>query len=414
MDKGTKGMENQKIAAAVMGYGTIGSGVVEILEKNRDVVAKSAGREIEVKYVLDLREFPGTPVEHKIIHDIKVIEEDPEVRIVVETMGGVHPAYEFVKGCLLAGKHVVTSNKALVAACGTELLKIAREKQVNFLFEASTGGGIPIIRTMYRSLSGEKIEEITGILNGTTNYILTKMDRYGETFEHALKEAQDLGYAERNPEADVEGYDTCRKIAILTAMATGKEVNFEDIYTEGITKITDIDFKYAEKLGMSVKLFGSSRIEGETVTAFVAPVMIGADNPLYGVNDVYNGILVKGNMLGVSMYVGSGAGKLPTASAVVADMIEAAVYSEENIPLGWTEEKQAIEPISSGTFRYFLRIDTAGLSGKDEICQQFQAEKIIEIPGLAEMGILTKSMTEAEFNKKKECVSGIISVIRAE
>ena len=164
----------------------------------------------------------------------------------METMGGVHPAYEFVKNCLLAGKHVVTSNKALVAACGTELLEIAREKQVNFLFEASTGGGIPIIRTLYRSLSGERIEEITGILNGTTNYILTKMDRYGETFEDALKEAQDLGYAERNPEADVEGYDTCRKIAILTAMATGKEVDFEDIYTEGITKITDIDFRYAE------------------------------------------------------------------------------------------------------------------------------------------------------------------------
>lgn len=409
-----KGMETKKIAAAVMGYGTIGSGVVEVLEKNRDVVAKSAGKEIEVKYVLDLREFAGTSVEHKIIHDINVIAEDPEVRIVVETMGGVHPAYEFVKNCLLAGKHVVTSNKALVAACGTELLEIAREKQVNFLFEASTGGGIPIIRTLYRSLSGERIEEITGILNGTTNYILTKMDRYGETFEDALKEAQDLGYAERNPEADVEGYDTCRKIAILTAMATGKEVDFEDIYTEGITKITDIDFKYAEKLGMSVKLFGSSRIEGDRVTAFVAPVMIGPDNPLYGVNDVYNGILVKGNMLGTSMYFGSGAGKLPTASAVVADMIEAAVYSEENIPLGWTGEKQDIEPISSGTFRYFVRIDGTALPETEKLCQLLQAEKRIEIPGLPEVGILTSPMTEAEFNQKKECISGIISIIRAE
>lgn len=409
-----KGMETKKIAAAVMGYGTIGSGVVEVLEKNRDVVAKSAGKEIEVKYVLDLREFAGTSVEHKIIHDINVIAEDPEVRIVVETMGGVHPAYEFVKNCLLAGKHVVTSNKALVAACGTELLEIAREKQVNFLFEASTGGGIPIIRTLYRSLSGERIEEITGILNGTTNYILTKMDRYGETFEDALKEAQDLGYAERNPEADVEGYDTCRKIAILTAMATGKEVDFEDIYTEGITKITDIDFKYAEKLGMSVKLLGSSRIEGDRVTAFVAPVMIGPDNPLYGVNDVYNGILVKGNMLGTSMYFGSGAGKLPTASAVVADMIEAAVYSEENIPLGWTGEKQDIEPISSGTFRYFVRIDGTALPETEKLCQLLQAEKRIEIPGLPEVGILTSPMTEAEFNQKKECISGIISIIRAE
>ena len=275
----TEAKENEKIAAAVMGYGTIGSGVVEVLEENRDIIAKKTGKEIEVKYILDLREFPGTPVENKIVHDIAAITGDPEVKIVVEAMGGVHPAYEFTRACLMAGKHVATSNKALVAACGTELLQIARKKQVNFLFEASTGGGIPVIRTMYRSLAGEKIEEITGILNGTTNYILTKMDRCGQTFESALKEAQDLGYAERNPEADVEGHDTCRKIAILTAMATGKEVNYEDIPTEGITKITDVDFKYAEKLGRSVKLFGSSRIEGDKVTAFVAPVMVGPEHP---------------------------------------------------------------------------------------------------------------------------------------
>lgn len=410
----TEAKQNKKIAAAVMGYGTIGSGVVEILEENRDVIAKKVGKEIEAKYILDLREFPGTPVENKIVHDIAAITEDPEVEIVVEAMGGVHPAYEFAKACLTAGKHVVTSNKALVAACGTELLQIARKKQVNFLFEASTGGGIPVIRTMYRSLSGERIEEITGILNGTTNYILTKMDRCGQTFENALKEAQDLGYAERNPEADVEGHDTCRKIAILTAMATGKEVNYEDIYTEGITKITDVDFKYAEKLGRSVKLFGSSRMEGDKVTAFVAPVMIGPEHPLYAVNDVYNGIVIKGNMLGTSMYFGSGAGKLPTASAVVADMMEAAIYSKENIPLGWTEEKQEIEPLENTSFRYFLRVSGNSQSQKEQVLKIFPDGEIIELSGCPEFGVLTPKMTGAEFNQKKTAVSDIIGLIRAE
>lgn len=410
----TEAKQNEKVVAAVMGYGTIGSGVVEVLEENRDIIAKKVGKEIEVKYILDLREFPGTPVENKIVHDIAAITEDPAVKIVVETMGGVHPAYEFAKASLMAGKHVITSNKALVAACGTELLQIAREKQVNFLFEASTGGGIPVIRTMYRSLAGEKIEEITGILNGTTNYILTKMDRCGQTFESALKEAQDLGYAERNPEADVEGHDTCRKIAILTAMATGKEVNYEDIPTEGITKITDVDFKYAEKMGRSVKLFGSSRIDGNKVTAFVAPVMIGPEHPLYAVNDVYNGIVVKGNMLGTSMYFGSGAGKLPTASAVVADMMEAAIYSEENIPLGWTEEKQEIEALENASFRYFLRVSGNLQSRKEQVLEVFPDGEIIEVSGYSEFGVLTSKMSEAEFNKKKAAISDIIGLIRAE
>ena len=245
--------------AAVMGYGTIGSGVVEILMENRDQVAKAAGEEIEVKYILDLRDFPDSPVADRIVHDFKQIEEDEEIRLVVETMGGLNPAYPFVKACLMAGKHVATSNKALVAAYGTELLAIAREKNVNFFFEASVGGGIPIIRPLYRCLRGERIEEITGILNGTTNYILTKMEREGAAFEAVLREAQNLGYAERNPEADVEGHDTCRKIAILTAMATGRQVDFEEIYTEGITSITDTDFQYAKKMGTLIKLFGTSR-----------------------------------------------------------------------------------------------------------------------------------------------------------
>ena len=327
------------IKAAIMGYGTIGSGVAEILEENRDVIREKAGQEIRLKYVLDLRDFPDSPVADKIIHDFKQIEEDEEIRIVVEAMGGLNPAYPFVKACLLAGKHVATSNKALVAAHGTELLEIARQKRVNFFFEASVGGGIPIIRPLYRCLEGERIEEITGILNGTTNFILTKMDEEGETFEAALKEAQSRGYAERNPEADVEGYDTCRKIAILTAMAAGREVHFEDIYTEGITRITDTDFKYAKRMGTSIKLFGTSRIHDGRASAFVAPMMIDKANPLYSVNDVFNGILVKGNMLGPAMFYGSGAGKLPTASAVIADMIEAAQNLDSHVPMGWSESR---------------------------------------------------------------------------
>ena len=385
------------IKTAIMGYGTIGSGVAEVLEQNKDVIAKQVGQEVELKYVLDLREFPDSPVADRIVHDFKVIEQDEEVRIVVEAMGGLNPAYPFVKACLLAGKHVATSNKALVAAYGTELLAIAREKGVNFLFEASVGGGIPIIRPMYRCLMGERIEEITGILNGTTNFILTKMDKEGESFENALKEAKNLGYAERNPEADVEGHDTCRKIAILTAMATGREVDYEDIYTEGITRITDIDFKYAEKMGTSIKLFGTSRIKDGKVNAFVAPVMIQKNNPLYSVNDVFNGIMVKGNMLGVSMFYGSGAGKLPTASAVVADIIEAAQNLDHNLAIGWSGEKQAIESMDQARFRYFVRVAGSCRNKEQDVKRAFGKVEVVELYGMDEFAVLTSEMSEGEF-----------------
>ena len=386
------------IKTAVMGYGTIGSGVAEILDQNKAEVAKSAGQEVELKYVLDLRDFPDSPVADKIIHDFKIIEEDPEVQVVVETMGGLNPAYPFVKACLLAGKHVVTSNKALVAAYGTELLAIAKEKQVNFFFEASVGGGIPIIRPLYRCLMGERIEEITGILNGTTNYILTKMDKEGETFENALKEAQNLGYAERNPEADVEGHDTCRKIAILTSMATGKTVNYEDIYTEGITKITDIDFKYAEKMGTSIKLFGTSRIKDGKVSAYVAPVMISKNNPLYSVNDVFNGILVKGNMLGTSMFYGSGAGKLPTASAVIADIMEAVENADHNVPFGWSGERLTIADQKTSVHRYFVRVEGNGAELEQAAAAAFGGGRIVKLENLTdEFALLTGEMSEAAY-----------------
>ena len=399
---------------AVMGYGTIGSGVVEVLEKNREIIAKKAGDGVDVKYILDLREFPGTPIENKIVHDFSVIEKDPEVTMVIETMGGLNPAYPFVKASLQAGKHVATSNKALVAAHGTELLRIAKENHVNFLFEASVGGGIPIIRPLYTALAGEEIEEITGILNGTTNYILTKMDKAGETFEAALREAQDLGYAERNPEADVEGHDTCRKIAILTAMAAGHEVNYEHIYTEGITGITDVDFRYADALGTSVKLFGSSRIQDGHIHAFVAPVMVGKDHPLYSVNDVYNGILVKGNMLGTTMFYGSGAGKLPTASAVVADIIEALQNGGSHVEMGWDSQTLGISSIKGLSFRYFVRIKGIADKRLKEVEAIFGKVEVVELDHMDEFAVLTGVLTEEEYERKAKELPGIRQRIRAE
>ena len=402
------------INVAIMGYGTIGSGVAEILETNKEIIAKNVGQEVALKYVLDLRDFPGSPVEDKVVHDFSIIEKDPEVQIVVETMGGLNPSYPFVKACLLAGKHVATSNKALVAAYGTELLQIAREKEVNFFFEASVGGGIPIIRPLYRCLMGEKILNITGILNGTTNFILTKMDKEGWAFDAALKEAQRLGYAERNPEADVEGHDTCRKIAILTAMATGKEVNYEDIYTEGITGISDVDFRYAVKMGMSVKLFGSSSMgEDNLVKAYVAPIMIDRNHPLYMVSDVYNGIMVTGNMLGETMYYGSGAGKLPTASAVAADIIDAAKHVNRNVPMGWNRERQAIAPMEANEFRYFIR-----MAGQPEerlgSLMELDPEEAVTLEGMDEFAVVTRPMLEADFKELTAGLDGLIKFIRVE
>ena len=402
------------INVAIMGYGTIGSGVAEILETNKEIIAKNVGQEVALKYVLDLRDFPGSPVEDKVVHDFSIIEKDPEVQIVVETMGGLNPSYPFVKACLLAGKHVATSNKALVAAYGTELLQIAREKEVNFFFEASVGGGIPIIRPLYRCLMGEKILNITGILNGTTNFILTKMDKEGWAFDAALKEAQRLGYAERNTEADVEGHDTCRKIAILTAMATGKEVNYEDIYTEGITGISDVDFRYADKMGMSVKLFGSSSMgEDNLVKAYVAPIMIDRNHPLYMVSDVYNGIMVTGNMLGETMYYGSGAGKLPTASAVAADIIDAAKHVNRNVPMGWNSERQAIAPMEANEFRYFIR-----MAGQPEerlgSLMELDPEEAVTLEGMDEFAVVTRPMLEADFKELTAGLDGLIKFIRVE
>ena len=344
------------IKIAVLGYGTVGSGVVEVIRTNQEIINKRVRKELDIKYILDLREFPGSPVEHLIVHDFDQIVSDEEVKIVVEVMGGIEPAYTFVKKSLLAGKSVVTSNKALVAKHGAELLTIAKEKNINFLYEASVGGGIPIIRPLTSSLTGDVIEEITGILNGTTNYMMSKMYGEGADYDAVLKEAQAMGYAERDPSADVEGHDACRKIAILSSIISGKTVNFEDIYTEGITKITQDDISYAKAMGMKIKLLASCSRDGDKLCAIVAPHMVSKEHPLYNIEGVFNAIFVKGNMLGDSMFYGSGAGKLPTASAVVGDIVEAAKHPAESMMAVWDAETVELEEKSDTKKQFFVRI----------------------------------------------------------
>lgn len=397
------------IRIAVLGYGTVGSGVVKVIQTNAKIIAKRAGQEVEVKYVLDLRDFPDDPIQSKVVHDFNVILEDPEVDIVVETMGGTKPAYEFVKKSLLAGKSVCTSNKELVAAYGAELVHIAKSKTVNFLFEASVGGGIPIIRPLNQSLTADRIEQINGILNGTTNYILTKMAQEGSDFADVLKEAQELGYAEKDPTADVEGYDACRKIAILTSLAYGQQVDYEDIYTEGITKITAGDFKYAKALGAAIKIFGTSRKEGNKLYAMVAPQMIQADNPLYAVNDVFNAICVTGNMLGDVMFYGKGAGKEATASAVVSDVVDAVKHMNVNVMTIWEDEKQEVAPMDEMKNRFFVRI---GASEKAKAEDLFEEVTPVDGGIADEFGFLTGTMTEKEFNETISQFDTFITRIR--
>jgi homoserine dehydrogenase len=381
---------------AVMGYGTIGSGVVEVLDINREKITKRAGEPVEVKYVLDLRDFPGSPIEDKLIKDYKTIVNDPEVGVVVETMGGVEPAYTFVRAMLEAGKQVATSNKNLVAAKGAELIRIAREHGVNFQFEASVGGGIPIIRPLNKCLTADEIEQITGILNGTTNYMLTKMSEEGTEFSEALRDAQAKGYAEKDPTADVEGHDPCRKIAILTSLVCGKQVDFEDIHCEGITGITPDDIKYAKAMGRSIKLLATSRKVGDSYSCIVAPFMLPKNHPLCGVGDVFNGIFVHGNVLGDAMFYGSGAGKLPTASAVVADVVDMVKHQHTNIFIDWSEEKMNLLDYKDSKAEFFVRTSSYPAAVLDAFGHVNYVDADVE----GETAFTTDVMTEGEFEEK--------------
>lgn len=398
---------------AIMGYGTIGSGVFDVVNTNRDVIQKNLGEELQVKYVLDLRDFPGEPVEEVLIHDVNILLEDPEVDIVVETMGGLEPAFTFVRRALEAGKSVATSNKELVAKRGVELLALAREKKVNFFFGASVGGGIPIIRPMLRSLCADDIEEVTGILNGTTNYILTKMAQEGSSFGDALAEAQDNGFAERKPEADVEGFDACRKIAILSSIVLGRLVDFEDIYTEGITGITKEDFLYAAKLGWAIKLLAGSRKEGHHVYAMVAPALVKPGHPLFAVNDVFNGIMVHGNMVDDVMFYGRGAGSHATASAVVADVMDAARHLHENVYAGWSGEKQELSDIGSWEKQFLVRV-AGDASREKELAQAFGQGILVDAGVAGEVGYLTPVISERDFQEAAASLDGVKGRIRVQ
>ena len=399
------------IQIAVLGYGTIGSGVVEVLKVNKDSITKRVGDEIFVKYILDLREFPGDPMEDKIVHDYAVIQNDPEVAIVVEAMGGVEPAYTFAKQAIESGKHFATSNKALIAEKGAELIRLAKEHNVNCMFEASVGGGIPIIRPLKQCLEGNQIdviEEVSGILNGTTNYMMTKMSEKGSEFEDVLKDAQQKGYAEADPTADIEGHDACRKIAILTSLVCGQQVDFQDIHTEGITKITATDIKYAKALGRSIKLLASSYQTGDSYCALVAPFMLEPTHPLYNVNDVFNAVFVHGNVLGDAMFYGSGAGKLPTASAVVADIVEIAKHLDENIPVEWRKEKLELADYRQLKNKYFVRTT----ADKAAIEKVFGSVSYVRAEGVtgenafvtAEMDGFAYDKAEAELGEVLQCI----------
>lgn len=394
------------VEVAVLGYGTVGAGVVNVLMTNAASIEKKVGTSVHVKYVLDLRDFPGTPVEDIVTHDFNDILNDKDVDIVVETMGGLKPAYDFTKAALQAGKNVCTSNKELVAEHGVELCDIATKHSVNYMFEASCGGGIPIIRALNTSLMGEKIEKVSGILNGTTNYIMTSMYEQGSDFDSCLKEAQKLGYAELHPEADIEGHDAQRKIAILSSLAYGKHVDYKDVPTQGITNIDATDMEYAHKMGMKIKLLATSQVTEAGTWAMVSPNLVGQDNILFSVDDVLNAVFVQGNCLGPAMFYGSGAGSLPTASAVVGDVLDCAKNLHTTVKTDITAEKLTLLPVDDVENIFFVRVK----EGQDITPVFGEVEKVVVKEG--EYGFWTEAMKEKDFQAKVQQCPGFIKAIR--
>ena len=388
------------ISIALLGFGCVGSGTAEVLTENKKIIEARLGCEYQIKYVLDLREFPDSPFGNLVVHDFNTILNDSEVSVVAEMMGGSHPAYEFTKACLEAGKSVITSNKEVVAKYGVELGEIAARSGARYLFEASVGGGIPLIRPMTVDLASNRIKKINGILNGTTNYIITSMRDAGVSFADALSEAQRLGYAEANPEADIEGIDAARKAVILGAVATGKLVSPENIHREGITKITLSDVALARKLGYEIKLIGYVEDINGKLLCFVSPMAVPTSNPLARVDDVFNGVLINANMVGEVMFYGPGAGKLPTASAVVADIVDViAKRNTEATPLGWVAAGECdVADFASFSCRRMIVTNTAVEGG-------------VEADGL--YAYLSAPMTESEADALKASDSSVIAIYRA-
>ena len=404
------------VQIAVMGYGVVGSGVVEVFYKNRESIQRRAGCEMEIKRILDLREFPGSPYAEKFTKNFEDILQDDDIRVVVEVMGGVHPAFEFVQQCLQRGKSVATSNKELVATKGAELLKTAAENNVNFLFEASVGGGIPILRPLSQCLAANEIMEIDGILNGTTNYILTKMIKEQVSFADALQQAQQLGYAERDPSTDIEGADACRKVCILASLAFGKHVYPDSVYTEGITKISLDDVAYAADMDCVIKLIGRVRkLDGGRITATVYPAFISHDSQLATVDDVFNAVLVRGDAIGDVVFYGKGAGKLPTASAVVADVIDCVKHIGTRKLISW-EDCHATDYVvdyKTDTVSMYVCMQTQNRPALQEaVKQQFGAVRTLSRPNAPEdmFAFATGAMPEAQIDQKLTAISSLGSV----
>lgn len=401
---------------AVIGYGVVGSGTVELFEKNRAQIEKKVGSPIEIAYILDLKDFPDDPYADKLVKDFNVILHDPEVEVVAEVAGGATFAYSYTRALLEAGKSVVTSNKELVAKRGAELLAIAKEHNCNYLFEASVGGAIPIIRPIYKCLAGNTIEEITGILNGTTNFILTKMIREQLSFEEALKQAQENGYAEADPTADVEGEDACRKICILGSLAYGKHIAPEKVHCSGITRITMADVEYADVAGYVIKLIGSVRkTKSGKLAATVCPRLVQKKNLLSHVDDVYNAVCVKGDGLGDAVFYGRGAGKLPTASAVVGDMIDALRHKGTNIGVYWEEtDEDFLLPYKDDEAAMYVRVKGENAVQKIRECSELFGGVIFldrrHSHSDDEAAFITPFMTESELDKRLAQVSDVLSV----
>ena len=395
---------------AIMGYGTVGSGVYEILKQNaKSLKAHANGEDVSVKYILDIRDFPDHPESGLFTKQFDDILNDSEVTVVSEVMGGLHPAYEFTKALLEAGKSVVTSNKELVATYGTELLHIAEKNNVNYFFEASVGGGIPIIRPIHQCLTANNIKCITGILNGTTNYVLNEMITKNRTFAEALADAQEKGYAERNPAADIEGHDACRKIAILASLARGKFVDYKEIATEGITNISLEDIQYAKTLDSVIKLIGYAEFKGDKVFSIVSPMLIKNSSPLAGVDGVFNAIMVTGDYVGDVMFYGRGAGKLPTASAVVADIIDAVKHNERPKKIEWDIPDENIMLTGEDkAFRYLIRTTDS----KEKVKEVYGNVEFTENLFEGENAFITEELYQQEADSKKAELSNVLSAVK--
>jgi len=404
---------------AIIGHGVVGSGVSEVLLKKKEQIYKKTGEELEVKYILDLRDFPDSPI--PVIHDFDIIEKDEEIAIVVETMGGVNPAYEYTKRLLLSGKDVVTSNKELVAQKGAELIKIAKENNRNYMFEASVGGGIPIIRPLYQCLEANDFYEISGILNGTTNFILTKMINDGFSFDEALSMAQKLGYAEKNPSADVDGFDTCRKICILASLVYGVHIYPDEVHTEGIRDVNLIDVQYASSWsGRVIKLIGKAKkSDNGKLSMIVCPMIIRDTNLLTGIEDVYNGVLARGDLVGDVIFYGKGAGSLPTASAVVADVIDCAKHFNDRKAIYWEEaEGPCVSDYLDEPTKMYFRVSIKNKEDIDRIREEFGDIRVLSRKNAqwSEFAFVTsEEIAEREIlNKIDHCNVQVDAMIRVE